>query len=292
MAKKGSGGRRRYSSEDEDPSDSYSDYSDASSEDYRSPGRGKGRGRGGGRPRGNQQPESPNKRPSPRGGYDNGNGGNGSKSSSPRKSKRVVPLKAAAEVSMTDRSGSGCLGAFKVVGLNTFFLTHDNVRHDDFDGAVRAMALMCTLMLMIPFQILSTVGGHGYLDDIIAQAQRCHGEDGVTYDRIYMGYRIIILATVYCCVCGMILSLFYFLFKRTDPVEYRAWHPKARVLAILMFFFTSFAICSLITLVNWLFDYYLLSSSANICSNSTSLYIFPGLVASGFTYFLGFYLIL
>jgi len=275
-----SGGRRQYS--DESDYSDYSDYSDASSEEFQrgSPrgGGGGGGGRGGGG--GNQRQRGDTQRTSE------------SKQSSPRRGKKVAPAKGASEKSAALAKGaSACPSVFKLVGLQKFFTTHDLVQHDEFDGAVRGMALMCTLMLLVPFQVLSSLG-HSYLDEVASQAQRCHGEDGVTYERIYMGYRIILLITLYSCFCGMILSLFYFLFKRTEKEDYRAWHPKARALAILLFFCTSFAICSLITLANWLFDYYLLASSADVCNNSTTLYIFPGLVVSGATFFIGFFLIL
>jgi len=300
MAKKGQrktgggGGRRRSDDERSDYSDDYSDYS-YSSDEYR------GGRNGGGVKRGNQSGDQSGKRGSP-GKYDNsgGNGG-GSKQSSPRKSKRVAPLKGASSAAASadqfnvhsqSKSNTACCGGvFTLVGLNRFFTTHDQVHHEEFDGAMRAMALMCTLMLLVPFQIMTALG-HWYLDDIISQAQRCHGEDGVTYDRIYMGYRIVLLCSMYSSVCGMILSLFYFLFKRTNMEDYKLWHPKARLLTILVFFCTSFAVVSLVTLANWIFDYYMLPTKDNICNNSTTLYIFPGLVIAGFTFFLGFYLIL
>lgn len=206
---------------------------------------------------------------------------------------------------MTEKRGGGGAGSGAValapqvttifgvnfVGLRKFFVTHEHVHHSDFDGAMASMALMCTLLLLVPFHVVTSLGSV-YLDDLTTHATACHGEAGVTYERIYFGYRAILLITVYSCLCGMILSLFYFLFKRTDPQEYILWHSKARAIAILVFFFTSFAICGIITLLNWLFDYYLLGTKANLCNNSTAVWIFPGLLASGFVYLVGFFLIL
>lgn len=221
---------------------------------------------------------------------------NKKQSSKPRRARKVAP--------MTDKRGGGArrgggeappqvttLFGVSFVGLRKFFVTHEHVHHGDFDGAMASMALMCTLLLLVPFHVVTSLG-YVYLDDLTAHATACHGEAGVTYERIYFGYRAILLITVYSCLCGMILSLFYFLFKRTDPLEYRIWHPKARALAILVFFFTSFALCGIITLLNWLFDYYLLGTEANLCNNNTSVWVFPGLLAAGLVYFVGFFLIL
>jgi hypothetical protein len=216
--------------------------------------------------------------------------GSSSKTSSPRKARRVAPLGRGGGDGDEDNVAWRFMG-LTFVGLRKFFEMHDDVRHDDFDAGVRAMALMCTLMLLVPFQVLASLG-NVYLDDMVLQAAKCHGEQGVTYERIYTGYRVILLVMIYSCVCGQILSLFYFLFKRTDTSEYKAWYSKARTLVILIFFCTSFAICSLITMSNWLFDYYLLNSSANICANGTTYYILPGLIIAGLTFFVGFYLIL
>ena len=259
-----------------DYSDEYysDDYSDDSDEYDRRRGQ---RGGGGGRRGPNGGSSAPR--------------GTSSKASSPRKARRVAPLGRGGGGDGDDDNVGWKFMGLTFVGLRKFFEMHDDVRHDDFDAGVRAMALMCTLMLLVPFQVLASLG-NVYLDEVVLQASKCHGEQGVTYERIYTGYRVILLVMIYSCVCGQILSLFYFLFKRTDASEYKAWYSKARTLVILIFFCTSFAICSLITMCNWLFDYYLLNSSANICENGTTYYILPGLIIAGLTFFVGFYLIL
>ena len=106
------------------------------------------------------------------------------------------------------------------VGLHKFFITHSNVQHTDFDSAIAAMSVICTLLLLVPFHVLTSLGSV-YLDDLAAHAALCHAEQGVTFDRIYAGYRVVVLFTAYSSLCGMILGLFFFLFKRTDPAEAR-----------------------------------------------------------------------
>lgn len=285
---------RRYSSDEDqsDYSDDYSDeddYSDSDNYNHPSPRNNKMNNKSPGRYNGRDKKSNQD---SPR---SNGNTKRSpqTKQSSSRKSTRVSPYKTLRDSSIADmmeKPFAKCWW-FKIVGLKSFFDTHDDIHPGEYDTAMSAMALMCTLMLLVPFGIMVSIG-HGYLDDITIMAQRCHGELGVTYDRIYMGYRIIILFAIYSALCGMVLSLFYFLFRRSHLGEYRLWHPKARALAILVFFFTSICICSIVTLANWLFDYYLLPSSANICNNSTALFIFPGLVITGATFLVGFCLVL
>ena len=86
----------------------------------------------------------------------------------------------------------------------------------------------------------------------------------------------------------MILCTFYFLFKRTNDRDFQVWHNSARTLVIMIFLCTATALVSLITMSNWLFDFYLLPSGYNICNNGTTVYVTPGIIISFMTFLIGF----
>ena len=175
-------------------------------------------------------------------------------------------------------------------------LMHDNpdlMHPEDFDAGVNAMALLCALLLSVPFDIIGNIDKN-YLNFLQQQLDLCTEDERSVfgYDLIYSTYRGSFLATVYFSISGMIFATFYFLFKRTDEADYKVWRRKARWLVISLFFATAFAICSLILLTNMYFDYYLLSRSENICSNGTEPFVIPGLFTAFAAFCWGFYLII
>jgi hypothetical protein len=162
------------------------------------------------------------------------------------------------------------------------------IHHEDFDAGVNAMALLCALMLSIPFEIVGNLD-YDNLDEMRILFTKCESDE-FDFDDVYSTYRGSFLATVYWAIAGMILATFYFLFKRMDEEEYKLWRWKARYLVISLFFSTAFAICSLILLTNMYFDYYLLSSDHNICNNGTLRFVLPGLCVAIAAFVWGIYL--
>lgn len=179
----------------------------------------------------------------------------------------------------------------RMSGLSKF-MNETPGHHEDFDAGVNAMALLCALVLSIPYDIVQQVS-HVHLDWLQVQLDKCQdGEADFSYEDIYMYYRLSFLATVYWSISGMIMATFYFIFKRTDKEDYALWYKKARWLVISLFMSTSFAICSLILLTNIYFDYYILSTDANICDNGTMQYVIPGMCTAVASFLWGFYLIM
>jgi len=178
-------------------------------------------------------------------------------------------------------------------GLGKFMKDDPNTIHpEDFDAGVNAMALLCALLLSVPYDIIANIDKN-YLNFLQQQLDLCaeHEKSAFGYDLIYATYRGSFLATVYMSISGMILATFYFLFKRTDEEDYKVWRKKARWLVISLFLATASAICSLILLTNMYFDYYLLSKTENICDNGTEPYVIPGLFTAFAAFCWGFYLI-
>jgi len=179
-------------------------------------------------------------------------------------------------------------------GLGKFLYdTGEDVKCDDFDLGVNAMALLCALVLTIPYQLMACLG-YVYLDWVEQRVKECENEPGSPpnqFEIIYAGIRSCTLLTIYMAISGMILSTFYFLFKRTNQDQYVEWRPKARILVSLIFVATAMAICGLISLTNLAFNYFLLPTDANLCHNGTTSYITPGIVVAFLAFVLGMYLI-
>lgn len=179
----------------------------------------------------------------------------------------------------------------KMSGLAKF-LSSDltKVRHDDFDSGVNAMALLCALVLSVPYQVAGTLD-YDNLDWMKGQVDECE-DTSWTYGVVYTGYRITFIMTVYFSISGMIIATFFFLFKRNNDFDYKIWRSKARYMVVLLFLCTALAIIALILFTNLYFDYYLLSTTDNICDNNTLPYVLGGSGLALSSFVVAFYLIL
>jgi len=188
---------------------------------------------------------------------------------------------------------TGRMSMFNGTGLTKLLIDDlDKVNHEDFDAGVNAMALLCALLLSVPYAVVDTIDNiHlAWLQKALDKCKADH--ETMRYSRIYALYRGSFLSTVYMSIGGMILATFYFLFKRTNEEDYKLWRRKARLLVTTLFFFTALAICSLLVMTNTYFNYFLLSDSENICDNNSSIYMVPGLLAATLSFTWSFYLIL
>ena len=188
---------------------------------------------------------------------------------------------------------TGRMSMFNGTGLTKLLIDDlDKVQHEDFDAGVNAMALLCALLLSVPYAVVDTIDNI-HLAWLQQALEKCRADhETMRYSRIYALYRGSFLSTVYMSIGGMILATFYFLFKRTNEKDYRLWRRKARLLVTTLFFFTALAICSLLVMTNTYFNYFLLSDSDNICDNNSSVYMVPGVVMAALSFTWSFYLIL
>lgn len=161
------------------------------------------------------------------------------------------------------------------------FMATDNYHFEEFDSGVNAMALLCALMLTIPYQLLSNMGDQ-YLNWLRAELVTCphheaHGK--FSYESIYKYFRSCIVACVFSSLCGMMLCTFYFLFKRTNPDQYKLWRRKAQVMVTVMFIFTGLAMVALMLLTVFILSYYFIPSGY-ICEYNIRAFYIPGLTVS------------
>ena len=179
----------------------------------------------------------------------------------------------------------------KMSGLGKFF-TKDlaECHHEDFDPGVNAMALLCGLVLSVPYTVVEGLN-YEHMDWLKATIALCPKGDR-DYNFVYNVYRATYTSTVYFSVSGMIIATFYFLFKRNDDDDYRLWRNKARWMVLLMFISTAMAIISLIFLTNIYFEYFLINTETDICDAGTAPYTYFGMALGGITFVGSLYLIL
>lgn len=175
-------------------------------------------------------------------------------------------------------------------GIARFFTDDETgVGYDDYDAGVNSMALLCGLVLGVPYQVLSSLD-YSNLDWLKAELEMCPKDDW-TYNHIYTGYRMAYTGTVYFSVSGMVFATFYFLFKRNDIADFLVWRRKARAMVVIQFFTTALAMISLILLTNLYFEFFLINTEADICNTGSGPYVGFGMGLAGICFCMSFYLI-
>jgi hypothetical protein len=175
-------------------------------------------------------------------------------------------------------------------GIQRFFSEDETgASYDDFDAGVNSMALLCGLVLGVPYQVLSSLD-YSNLDWLKAELALCPKDDW-QYNHIYTGYRMAYTGTVYFSISGMVFATFYFLFKRNDLQDFLVWRRKARWMVVIQFFTTAMAMISLILLTNLYFEFFLINTESDICDTGSGPYVGFGMGLAGICFVLSFYLI-
>ena len=161
------------------------------------------------------------------------------------------------------------------------FISTEDVDVEDLDQGVNAMALLNALILTIPYQLIGSVGS-GYFDWLSDELKKCKREStsaGYNFHDIQLFYREELLCCIYASICGLILSTFYFLFKRSHPAETGVWKEKARLLIILLFVCTGMSLIALMALSNTFVSWYFIRSGS-ICKLEIFEYTGPAMLCA------------
>ena len=158
------------------------------------------------------------------------------------------------------------------------FISTEDVEVEDLDQGVNAMALLNALILTIPYQLIGAVGSDyfNWLKDELALCKHHTTSAGYNFRDIQLFYREELLCCIYASICGLILSTFYFLFKRSHPSETGVWKEKARLLIILLFVCTGVSLIALMALSNTFVSWYFIRSGS-ICNLQISEYTGPAM---------------
>lgn len=158
------------------------------------------------------------------------------------------------------------------------FIACKDLTSDDLDDSVNQMALVCAVILTIPYQVGQTVGP-SYFDWLKGELEKCPKSRAGGYDfGIAMSaFREYMLCCMFSTMCGMILSTFYFLFKRSLPDlnDHNRYMRKCRYITIYIFICTSFGIISLIMLSNFLIEWFVVPTDA-LCTDTDQAVMLVG----------------
>jgi hypothetical protein len=146
-----------------------------------------------------------------------------------------------------------------------------DLHSETLDGAVNALALICALVLTIPYGLMSSMSTE-FWDNIEKISADCEEYDANTMSgTMYSAIR----ATIFPSTGGLITSTFYYLLK---PIKLLPWWPRGRFFLLLLFILTSTSVISLIVTSNvyigvtgFTSDNYCTSTSAAIITLSIFL---------------------
>lgn len=167
------------------------------------------------------------------------------------------------------RSVSFALG-FKYGGKNSnvykffFDYTSDDV---NFDAGVNSMALICALLLTIPFQLVSSVDDT-FLGNLKAATLNC---SSVSFSTVYGNFQGVICVIITGSIIGLLLSTVYYLFKPANPMRVTNSHRvKERLLIMTLFLATVLSVVALLQLSFMLLNYMVILND-DICANNQSI---------------------
>ena len=135
--------------------------------------------------------------------------------------------------------------------------------------------------------------GSDYFDWLKTELLACENNRtsfGYNFSDIQLFYREELLCCIYASICGLILSTFYFLFKRSHPSQQSTWKDKARILVILLFICTGVSLIALMALSNVFVSWYFVKSGT-ICNLNIFRYTGPAMLFAIIAFFTACYLV-
>ena len=115
------------------------------------------------------------------------------------------------------------------------------------------MALICALLLTIPFGLLSYIND-SFWTTISKQFEACGGNlaNAGTYNVADFQYEIVhnIVCVIYASMAGLILSTFYYLFKPSKSVKITSsMSRRERILVLLLFVCCSSSVVGIMNII-------------------------------------------
>mmetsp|Transcript_16078 Transcript_16078/g.15429 ORF Transcript_16078/g.15429 Transcript_16078/m.15429 type:complete len:361 (-) Transcript_16078:151-1233(-) len=163
-----------------------------------------------------------------------------------------------------------------------FFVPGNNHIIEEPDAGISAMALVCALILTIPFGIFGSLTD-GFFASVREAIEKCPGNPpqtitGWTYPDMYLRTMQSFSTSLYCSMMGIIVTSIYYIFKPLPGKDMRKWClSQGRVLLVLMFLVTTASLSGLMAI-----GFYLLYFSAgeykDLCTYDVSYLYYPGLI--------------
>ena len=151
----------------------------------------------------------------------------------------------------------------------TRLLAGTDLDPETLNGAVQSLALICALVITIPFGLMSSLNADFWESlDILATDCKEYGYNAMS-TQMYAALR----ATIFSATGGLIMTAFFYLLK---PKDIKKWWHKGRFFLMLMFSLTGISVIALICASN---VYISITSytAENYCTASS----FPAVIGLG-----------
>ena len=138
------------------------------------------------------------------------------------------------------------------------FYSGNNIDKETLDSSVNAQALLCALVLTIPFGVIGNLNFDFY-DAVQINSIACEKND---YNTAHHLITTSLIFVIYSSVSGLIFCTIYYIFR---PLDIHAWWGRGKYFYFLLFALTSSSVRSLLNLTTLLIGFYALASD-DYCS--------------------------
>ena len=146
----------------------------------------------------------------------------------------------------------------------------DKIGGELLDEAVNAQALVCALVLTIPFGIIGNFNFQ-YYNDVQEISIAC---PQFNYKRVHTGFLNELVFVIYSSVSGLVFSTLYYILR---PSDIKLWWKRGRYFYFLLFLFTSSSVISLLCLTSYLISFYSMASD-DFCTSFAAYGIVPSII--------------
>lgn len=148
----------------------------------------------------------------------------------------------------------------------------------DPEPAINAMALICALVLSVPYSVLMTIDSN-FLESLKAAFEQCEINNFDTAHRLFLEN---CSGAIYSCIIGLSMASLYYMFK-PQKSELISWmRVKGKVLVCLILICTITAIVTAMNLAGLLIPYYsTILDEEYFCDQTTAEYWLTGSVFLG-----------
>eukprot|EP00744_Colponema_vietnamica_P011324 GILI01015925.1.p1 GENE.GILI01015925.1~~GILI01015925.1.p1 ORF type:complete len:205 (+),score=27.31 GILI01015925.1:79-693(+) len=160
--------------------------------------------------------------------------------------KSEIPM---THVESSSKSGGCC---WRCCTSNSFtrLFRGDGIDEEKMDEAVNALALVCALLLTIPFGIIPNLN-MDYWEKVVELSKNCPQYDYTHARFIFVGS---LGWSVYLSTSGLALATFYYVLK---PKDFEKWYKtRGKYLLILLILATIASLVVLLVVFGHLFAYY------------------------------------
>lgn len=158
---------------------------------------------------------------------------------------------------------------YKMFHKNAFIDFYNGTILDDdggkkLDEAVNAQALVCALILTIPFGVVGNFNFE-YYETIQTISINCEQYD---YKQAHSILTRALLSVIYSSIIGLIFSTLYYILR---PINIKLWWNRGKYFYLLLFAITTTSVISLLNLTSTIIGYYALAPDG-YCSSYSNLH--------------------